>query len=79
MSYLHDTQNIIKKIFTFFSPSIRMSGKNISFEDKKINRSNVCKNKKLFKIEKIDIDKILVSKKKHVVQKIHLNTLYWTS
>ena len=41
-----------------------MSGKNISFEDKKINRSNVYKNKKLFKIEKIDIDKILVSKKK---------------
>ena len=58
-----------------------MSGKNINFEDKKINvyKSNVYKNKKLFKIEKIDIDKIFVSKKTHVVQKIHLNTLYWTS
>ena len=41
-----------------------MSGKSINFEDKKINRSNFCKNKKLFKIEDIDADKILVSKKR---------------
>ena len=41
-----------------------MSGKNINFEDRKINRSNFYKNKKLFQIEDIDVDKILVSKRK---------------
>ena len=40
-----------------------MSGKSINFEDKKINKSNFYKIKKLFKIEGIDINKILVSKK----------------
>ena len=40
-----------------------MSGKSINFEDKKINKSNFYKNKKLFKIEGIDINKILVSQK----------------
>ena len=40
-----------------------MSEKGINFEDKKINKSNFYKNKKLFKIEDIDINKIVVSKK----------------
>ena len=40
-----------------------MSGKCINFVDKKINKSNFYKNKKLFKIEDIDINKILASKK----------------
>ena len=40
-----------------------MSGKSINFEDKKINKSNFYKDKKLFKIEDININKILVSKK----------------
>ena len=40
-----------------------MSGKSINFKDKKINKSNFYKNKKLFKIEDIDINKILVCKK----------------
>ena len=40
-----------------------MSGKNIYSEDKKINKNNFYKNKKLFKIEDIDINNILVSKK----------------
>ena len=31
-----------------------MSGKNINFEDKKINKSNFYGNKKQFKIEDID-------------------------
>ena len=34
----------------------------MKFGDKKINKSNFYKNKKLFKIEDIDADKILVSK-----------------
>ena len=50
-----------------------MSGMIINFEDKKINKSNFYKSKKLFKIEDIDINKILVSKN-GMVQKIHLNT-----
>ena len=40
-----------------------MSGKNINFEDKNIDKNNFYKNKKLFKIEDIDINNILVSKK----------------
>ena len=40
-----------------------MSGKSINFEDKKVNKSNFYKNKKLFKIEDININEILVSKK----------------
>ena len=40
-----------------------MSGKSINFGDKKISKSNFYKNKKLFKIDEIDFDKILVSKK----------------
>ena len=39
-----------------------MSGKSINFGDKKINKSNFYKNKKLFKIEDIDINEIVVSK-----------------
>ena len=40
-----------------------MSGKNINFEDKKLNKITFYKNKKLFNIHVIDINKILVSKK----------------
>ena len=40
-----------------------MSGKNIIFDDKKINMSNFYKNKKLFDIYNIEVDKILISKK----------------
>ena len=51
-----------------------MSGKSINFEDKKINKSNFYKNKKMFKIEDIDVNKILVSKKEPYGTKFHLNT-----
>ena len=40
-----------------------MSGESINFGDKKISKSNFYKNKKLFKINDIDVNKILVSKK----------------
>ena len=40
-----------------------MSGKGVNFGDRKINYSNFYKNKKLFKINGIDVNKILVSKK----------------
>ena len=40
-----------------------MSGKSINFDDKKINKSSFYKNKKLFSLNDIDFNKILVSKK----------------
>ena len=52
-----------------------MSEKNIIFNDKKINKTNGCKNKKLFKIDDIDINKILVSKREPYGKIAHLNTL----
>ena len=42
----------------------KMSGKSISFD-----------NKKSFKIKDIDANKIFISKKNHIVQKMLLNTL----
>ena len=41
-----------------------MSGKSINFDNKTINKSNICKNKKLFNIHDLDINKILFSKKR---------------
>ena len=41
-----------------------MSGKNINFEDKKMNKSNFYKSKNLFNIHDLNVNKILVSKKK---------------
>ena len=40
-----------------------MCGKSINFDDKKINKSSFYKNKKLFSLNDIDVNKILVSKK----------------
>ena len=39
-----------------------MSGKSRNFEDKKILTSNFYKNKKIFNIHDLDVNKILVSK-----------------
>ena len=50
-------------LYIFLSSSIRMSKKNIICDDKKITKSNTCKNKKVFNIYDIDVDKILISKK----------------
>ena len=51
--------------------SMRISGKSMSFGDKKIKKSNLYKNKRLFKINDIDANKVVVSKKKknHMTQK----------
>ena len=40
-----------------------MSGKSINYDDKKINKSSFCKNKKSLDLDNIDVNKILVSKK----------------
>ena len=52
-----------------------MSGKSINFDDKKINKGSLYKNKKLLDLNNIDVNKILVSKKNHMVQNSHINTL----
>ena len=41
-----------------------MSGKSVNFDNKNIKKIDFYKNKKLFKIEDIDVNKIFVSKKK---------------
>ena len=40
-----------------------MSGKNISFNDNEIRKIYFCRNKRIIKIENIDANKILASKK----------------
>ena len=47
----------------FFLIYIRISRKNITFNDKKIRKSTFYKNKKINNIEDIDVNNILVSKK----------------
>ena len=46
-----------------FSSSIRMTRKNIIFDDKNISKSNFYKNKKLFNIYGIKVDKKKKKKK----------------
>ena len=58
------TQNYYKFFFTFSLPHIRMNGKSINFDNENIKKSNFYnKNKKIFNIDNIDVNKILVSKK----------------
>ena len=52
-----------------------MSGKNINFDDRNIKKSEFYKNKKVTKIDDIDVNKTLVSKKELYGTKNHLNTL----
>ena len=49
--------------YFFFLQYIRLSGKNINFNDKKIKKSTFYKNKTINNIEDIDVNNILVSKK----------------
>ena len=57
------TPKLSQKILHFLSSSIRVIEKNIIVDDKNINKSNFYKNKKLFSIFDIEVDKILISKK----------------
>ena len=52
-----------------------MSTKNINSDDKKIKKTEFYKNKKVFQIDDIDANKILVSKKEPYDTRTHLNTL----
>ena len=56
-----------------------MSGNSINFGNKKIKKSDFYnKNKKIFNVNDIDVNKILVSKKENMVNIIHLHTLLGT-
>ena len=46
-----------------------MSGKSINFDNRNIKKSEFYKNKKLFKIEDVDVNKIFVSKKESYATK----------
>ena len=54
---------------------IRMNGKNIIFDDKRINNSNFCKHTKLFNIYDVELDKILLSEKEPYIREIILGNL----
>ena len=57
------TLRCYKECFTFFFlESIRISGKSINFDVRKINKISFYKNKKLSSLNDIDVNKILVSK-----------------
>ena len=58
---------IIKNFYFFSLQSIRMSGNSINFNDKKILKSDFSKNKKIFNINDIDVNKILVFKKNNSI------------
>ena len=62
----HMPKSSQKKFLLFFSPHIRMSGKNVNIGDKKILKSDFYKNKKVTKLHNIDINKILVSKEEEL-------------
>ena len=59
------TLSIAIKNFLHFCylTSLRLSGKSINFDDKKINKSNFYNNKKLISLNDIDVNKLVVSKK----------------
>ena len=55
-----------------------MSGNSINFDDRKIKKSDFYnnKNKKIFNISNVDVNKILVSKKENYDKYNSLNTLF---
>ena len=61
-----NTEQTSKNIFTY----------SINFDDEKINKNNFYKNKQIFKIDYIDVNKILVSKKESYGTKKPLKYLY---
>ena len=55
------TQIIIKKIYFFSLHNIRISRSSLNFNNEKILKSDFYKHKKIFNIDNIDVNKILVS------------------
>ena len=67
---MHIYHNYYKNVYFFSSLSIKMNKNNINFDNKKIIKSDFYnKNKKIFNINDIDLNKILVSKKQQYGKK----------
>ena len=62
---------------TFFPLSIKINGKNVNFGDKKNQKSDFYKNKKVTKIDDIDVNKMLVSKEKPYGTKNSFKCFIW--
>ena len=60
---MHVYPNYYLKNYFFSSRSIRMSGNSISFDNNKIKKVTSTITKKIFNIDHIDVNKILVPKK----------------
>ena len=59
------TQITIKNFLLFFFTVYKNEGKNISFNNEKIKKSDFYNtNKRIFNIDDIDVNKILISKKR---------------
>ena len=58
----------VTKNYIFYLHSVRISVKNINFDDE-INKVNFYKNKQLSKIDDIDVNKVIVSKKNLILKK----------
>ena len=58
---------------TFFFTEFKNVWKECVFWRKKLKKGNFYKNKKAFKIDNVDVNKMLVSKVESMVKKIHLN------
>ena len=70
------TQIIIKNFLLFFFTVYKNERKEHKFWQQKYQKSDFYnKNKKIFNIDDIDVNKILVSKKEQYDNIIHLNTL----
>ena len=64
-----------KKFLFFFFRIYENEWKEYKFNDKNIRKSDFYKNKKINKIDDIDVNNILVSKKESYINKNSLNTL----
>ena len=60
-----------------YSIKLNASGKNINFDENRVNKSEFYKNKKLFNIDNIDVNKILISKKEPCSKKKILSFKYF--
>ena len=69
------TRIIIKKFFTIFFTAYENEWEERKFQSQKILKSDFYKNKKVFKIDNINVNKILVSKEEPYATKIYSNTL----
>ena len=65
---------IIKKLLLFFFNIYKYAWKEHKFRRQKNNKKKIYNNKKIFQIDDVDVDKILVYKKNHMAQRMHLNT-----